>query len=222
MQFIQFGMLGALAALAIPIIIHLMFRQRARPVDLGTLQFLKIVLRDNARRRKVRALAAAGAADGVHGPDRVPVRPAVHARDRAGRGRAPGRRAARPLGQHGPAGCSPADRSGAGRRRGRSWSGPARGRNWRSALFDRTVQPMARPTDLRTDRARADGRGTDYAAAMAWARDLLVRSRKKIKELHILTDLQRSGLDRGESVILPATSRSISATSAARFPRTSP
>ena len=54
MQFIQFGMLGALAALAIPIIIHLMFRQRARPVDLGTLQFLKIVLRDNARRRKLR------------------------------------------------------------------------------------------------------------------------------------------------------------------------
>ena len=54
MQFIQFGMLGALAALAIPIIIHLMFRSRARPIDLGTLQFLKIVLRDNARRRKLR------------------------------------------------------------------------------------------------------------------------------------------------------------------------
>ena len=30
MHFVQFGMLGALAALAIPIIIHLMFRQRAR------------------------------------------------------------------------------------------------------------------------------------------------------------------------------------------------
>ena len=39
---------------------------------------------------------------------------------------------------------------------------------------------------------------------MAWARDLLVRSRKAIKELHILTDLQRSGLDRGEPVSLPA------------------
>ncbi len=54
MQFIQFGMLGALGALAIPIIIHLMFRSRARPVDLGTIQFLKVVLRDNARRRKLR------------------------------------------------------------------------------------------------------------------------------------------------------------------------
>ncbi len=54
MQFVQVGMLGALAALAIPIIIHLMFRSRARPVDLGTLQFLKVVLRDNARRRRLR------------------------------------------------------------------------------------------------------------------------------------------------------------------------
>ena len=54
MQFIQIGMLGALAALAIPIIIHLMFRQRARPIDLGTLQFLKVVLRDNARRRRLK------------------------------------------------------------------------------------------------------------------------------------------------------------------------
>ena len=34
MQFIQIGMLGALGALAIPIIIHLMFRQRARLVEL--------------------------------------------------------------------------------------------------------------------------------------------------------------------------------------------
>src|SRR5258708_3681453 len=54
MQFIQLGMLGALAALAIPVIIHLMFRTQARTVELGTLQFLKIVLRDNARRRRLK------------------------------------------------------------------------------------------------------------------------------------------------------------------------
>src|SRR5580693_4423068 len=54
MHFIQLGMLGALGALAIPIIIHLMFRLRARPIDLGTLQFLKVVLRDNARGRRLK------------------------------------------------------------------------------------------------------------------------------------------------------------------------
>src|SRR4051794_27528212 len=56
MQFIQVGMLGALAALAIPIFIHLLFRHRARVVDLGTLQFLKVVLRHDARRKKIRRL----------------------------------------------------------------------------------------------------------------------------------------------------------------------
>ena len=54
MGFIQLGFLGALAALAIPIIIHLTFRQRSRPVDLGTLQFLRIVLRSNAKRRRLK------------------------------------------------------------------------------------------------------------------------------------------------------------------------
>src|ERR1700678_2865634 len=54
MQFVQFGMLGALAALAIPIIIHLMFRRQARTVELGTLQFLKVVLRENSRKRRLK------------------------------------------------------------------------------------------------------------------------------------------------------------------------
>src|SRR4029450_2624807 len=53
MSFIQIGFLGALAALAIPIIIHLVFRQRAKKVELGTLRFLRVVLEHNARRRRV-------------------------------------------------------------------------------------------------------------------------------------------------------------------------
>ncbi|MEJ7636489.1 MAG: BatA domain-containing protein [Singulisphaera sp.] len=54
MGFVQIGFLGALATLTIPVIIHLMFRTQARTVDLGTLQFLKIVLRDNARKRRLK------------------------------------------------------------------------------------------------------------------------------------------------------------------------
>src|SRR5215211_5526201 len=53
MSFIQTGFLFALGALAIPVIIHLVFRQKARRVDLGTLRFLRIVLEQNARRRRV-------------------------------------------------------------------------------------------------------------------------------------------------------------------------
>src|SRR5438045_808997 len=53
MSFVQIGFLGALAALAIPILIHLVFRQRPKRVDLGTLRFLRVVLEHNARRRRV-------------------------------------------------------------------------------------------------------------------------------------------------------------------------
>ena len=72
MRFIQFGMLG-LGALAIPVIIHLLFRTHPRTVDLGTLQFLRIVLHDNARKRRLKCWCSCASA-GVRGPDRLAVR----------------------------------------------------------------------------------------------------------------------------------------------------
>src|SRR3954453_13081049 len=64
--FIHTGFLLAGLTVAVPIVIHLLFRQRARRVDVGSLHFLKVVLQDNARRRKLRrwlllALRSAGA-----------------------------------------------------------------------------------------------------------------------------------------------------------------
>src|SRR5688572_29554031 len=53
MSLIQIGFLWALGALAIPIIIHLVFRQRPKKVELGTLRFLRVVLEHNARHRRV-------------------------------------------------------------------------------------------------------------------------------------------------------------------------
>ena len=52
--FIHLGFLAAGAAVAVPILIHLLFRQRARRVEIGTIHFLRIVLQDQARRRKIR------------------------------------------------------------------------------------------------------------------------------------------------------------------------
>jgi hypothetical protein len=51
MGFVQASMLAALAAVALPIIAHLIFRRRSRPVDLGTLRFLKVAVRQDTRRR---------------------------------------------------------------------------------------------------------------------------------------------------------------------------
>src|SRR5262249_61691188 len=51
MGFVQASMLTALAAVILPILAHLLFRRRSRPVDLGTLRFLKIAVRRDTRRR---------------------------------------------------------------------------------------------------------------------------------------------------------------------------
>jgi hypothetical protein len=47
-------------------------------------------------------------------------------------------------------------------------------------------------------------RATDYGAAIAWARDICVRSGLPERELHLFTDFQRSGLDWSEVDPLPA------------------
>jgi Aerotolerance regulator N-terminal len=203
MHFIQFGMLGALAALAIPIIIHLMFRQRARTVDLGTLQFLKIVLRDNARRRRLKrwlllALRMASIALIAF----LFARPYMLAIEPA-----PGDRLvvvlldqSASMGLRG--GSRPIDQ---GMAEARAILGRiGQGTQLEAATFDRAVYPLSSPTDLTKSTLEPTARGTNYSAALAWARDLFVRSRKAKKELHILTDLQRSGLDRGEAVRIPA------------------
>jgi hypothetical protein len=54
MGFVQASMLAALVAVVLPILAHLLFRRRARPVDLGTLRFLKLAVRQDTRRRKLK------------------------------------------------------------------------------------------------------------------------------------------------------------------------
>ena len=52
-SFLQASFLTGLAALAVPILIHLFFRLKTKRVELGTIRFLRLVLEENARRRKV-------------------------------------------------------------------------------------------------------------------------------------------------------------------------
>src|SRR5262245_49995321 len=54
MGFVQASMLAALAAVILPILAHLLFRRRFRPVDLGTLRFLKVAVRQDTRRRRLK------------------------------------------------------------------------------------------------------------------------------------------------------------------------
>src|SRR5258705_2925947 len=160
MGFVQLGFLGALGALAIPVIIHLMFRTRARTVDLGTLQFLKIVLRDNARKRRLKrwvllalrlacvaliALVFARpyllATEPVEG-ERIVV---VLVDRSASMGLKGGRR--------------PIDRALAEARAVAARAGT--GTRLEVALFDRAVHPLARPTELGKVPAEPSPAGTD-------------------------------------------------------------
>src|SRR5437667_9147479 len=53
MGFVQTSFLYALAALAIPLIVHFIFRWQTRRVELGTIRFLSEIIRNNARRKRV-------------------------------------------------------------------------------------------------------------------------------------------------------------------------
>ena len=202
MHFVQSGMLGALAALAIPIIIHLMLRRQARPVDLGTLQFLKVVIQANTRKQRIKrfallALRLAGVAliallfarpfllaDEPGGGDHLVV---VLVDRSASMGLSGGPR--------------PIDRARAEVRD--IAAGATTGAKVEIVAFDRAVAPVARLGDL--DQALADPlvAGTDHDAALAWARDRFVRSGAQRKTLHILTDLQKSGLSGGDAAPIP-------------------
>jgi hypothetical protein len=202
MQFAHYGMLSVLAALAIPIVVHLMFRRRARTVELGTLQFLKVVLRDDARKRRLKryALLALRLA-GVALIALLFARPFLLAEE-PGRGDRTVAVLVDRSASMGLAGrARPIDRAKAEARAILARAGS--GSRVEVAAFDRDVAPLAKLADLDAAIAGPPASGTDFDAAMAWARDLAARPGTPLEELHILTDLQRSGLGRGEAARMP-------------------
>ena len=191
--FIHLGFLTAGAAVAVPIVIHLLFRQRARRVEIGTLYFLRVVLRDQARRRRIRrwillALRVAG----------VLLLALLFAR--------PYRKAPETLGSErevvllidrsasmaaGTAGASPFDK--AQRQAGELIRGLPDGSAVRLAYFDADgVDPA--PTAQIDPAIHSGLAGTDYTKALGWARDIMVGSRRSRRQVFLLTDLQKCGL----------------------------
>ena len=211
MGFVQTAFLGAFAALAIPVIVHLMFRMRTRRVDLGTVRFLREVLHKNARRKKVKrivllalrlaciALLASLFArpyfieQGMGSSERlvaVLIDRSASMELRDGRERL--------IDQAVDAAKKIIKESGSNAR-------------IEVAFFDHTVRPVG--ADEGNGRADDVIRGliapeatfcsTDFGAAFSWARDICVKAGRGEKELHVFTDLQRSGLDWSEVEAMP-------------------
>jgi hypothetical protein len=227
MGLVQIGFLGALSALAIPIIIHLVFGWRVRRVDLGTLRFLKIVLRENVRRRRLkRWLLLALRMTCLALLAFLFARPYLAAQHRGG-----GNRLLVIL----------LDRSGSmGSKAGGSRpfelalgeakklvgdcgdeaqveialfahdvhpivGGEGAGRDAEGAPTQRVPGVVATLDKLTADLGpdNTSYAATNYEAALAWAGDVCVQSDRRRKEVYVFTDLQRSGFTATDVLPLP-------------------
>ena len=203
----------ALGALAIPVIVHLIFRWQSRQVELGTIRFLTEILRENARRRQLkRWLLLAMRLACVALLALLFMRPYLLARQAAAKDRflaiVIDQSASMGLGT---AGGRAVDRAVSRARELLRQSG--QNTRWEVALFDHEVYPLsaadAGPNGKQVSIDRLEPpaaiyAATDYGAAMAWARDVCLSARPGRKEVYVLTDLQRSGLDWTSTEAFPA------------------
>jgi aerotolerance regulator-like protein/VWA domain-containing protein len=219
MSFLQIGFLTALGALAIPIVIHLVFRQRPRRADLGTLRFLRIVLAQNARRRRVmRWLLLALRLTCVGLIAFLFARPYLLAARSSGEKRTTvvliDQSATMDVRQEGLRLIERAVASAKEMLQQASSSD-----RFEIALFDHAVHPLTAGGAIEEGKQARDFSvsdllskllapatctgGTDYGGAMEWARDALAKAPSGARRLVIFTDLQRSGLAWTEVDALP-------------------
>ncbi len=210
MQFLQPFFLPALAALSVPILIHLFFRLRTKRVELGTIRFLRVVLEENARRRKVMRwvllglrMAFVALLVGLF------ARPFVTAQAKSGEKQLVvlliDRSATMQLKDDK---ARLIDQAVADAKKLIQESGSAA--RVEIAFFDHAVHPLtdnaATTGDWAAQLAASDAvyGATNYGVAIEWARDVLIKAPDGTKTLHLFTDMQRSGLDWTEVAPLPA------------------
>ena len=213
-HFLQTAFLGGLIAIAIPILIHLFFRLKTKRVELGTIRFLRIVLEENARRRKVMrwlllALRMAFVALLVG----LFARPYFSAAETGG---------AKELlvilidqsatmqlkGERGRL----IEQAVSEAKKLVESAGP--GTKFELAFFDHQVRPLTMTSESenatrdnvleRLQTPKSSFGATNYGSAIAWARDICVKAPAGRKQLHLFTDLQRSGLDWTDVEAMPA------------------
>jgi hypothetical protein len=215
MGFVQAGFLVTLAAIAIPVIIHLAFARPRRRVELGTLRFLQVALtREAGRKRVKRWLLLALRTSALAWLTMLFARPflvdlqhkdadrlAIVLVDRSGsmalestHGRSRDQAAQRVQAILGQCGA---------------------GTEVKLAYFDHVVRPIVAASVGRDESlaaAEMDSYGdgcstTDFGAAMGWARDLCLQSARTRQDIYLLTDLQRCGLGHTPVESLPRDAR---------------
>lgn len=193
MQFIHMGFLAAGAlAMTLPIWIHLLLRQRARPMPIGSVRFLQAVVRRTKRRQRIRRwLLLALRCLAVLLLGLLFARPYLPAAPADGRTREAviliDRSASMLTGDKGD---GPFEAAREFARKHVDALGEQAVIH--IGLFDATgVEPIS-ADDL--DDAQAGYAGSNFAEAFAWAADVLNNSGRADRSLLLLSDLQAAGL----------------------------
>lgn len=198
MNFVQTGFLAAFAALMIPVIVHLLFKRRSRTVQLGTLRFLRAVIEQNSRRKKLkRWLLLVLRLGAIAALVMLFARPYFAEQTKAGDGRhlvlLLDKSATMQL-QH--EGQRLVDTAMAQAQEVLNSAGDDTGVE--VAWFDHSVLPVAESKvaagSISLTAPEQCYGSTNYGAALMWARDRLLASDAAKKELYVFTDLQQSGL----------------------------
>ena len=197
MNLLQPTFLFAASAIAVPIILHLVFRRHTRVVRLGSIRFLDELIRETVRRRKVRQwLLLALRVACLLLLALLFARPFLRAAQESS-----GERLVVVL----------IDQSASMSRRqqgerlidaateqaNRLLAATGQNTNIQAAFFDSTVHPITFASEG-VPRISAPERifgSTSYAAALSWARDWCWKAPTAERVVHLFTDLQRSGLD---------------------------
>jgi hypothetical protein len=192
MNLIHAGFLAAAVAVAIPILIHLLLRPRARQVSIGTLRFLRLAVKETTRRRRVRRwllLAMRMAA--------VLLLALLFARPYLSSFAGPGqdREVIVLVDQSASMTAVFSGRSlfsCAQAAAEKILSDLPQGAKVHLGYFDdRGVSPSP---EARVDANRQPSySGTDFGQALCWARDIFLTSARQQRKVYLLTDLQRTG-----------------------------
>jgi hypothetical protein len=202
MGLIHLGFLAAAAAVAVPVVIHLLLRPRARRVDIGTVRFLRLALRDSTRHRKLRRwLLLALRAAAVVLLALLFARPYLSGAGGEGRDREAilliDRSASMAAVQSGQTLFARAQNAA-----DQVLKGLPEQTAVQLAYFDsHGVAPALEP---RVDSRHLAGyAATGYEQALRWARDRAVASPRRHRTIYLFTDLQRPGQRAAPTESLP-------------------
>ena len=187
--------LAGLLAAAVPVVIHLWLRPRPRRVEIGSVRLLKVAMRQHARRRNVRRwLLLSARVAGVLLLGLLFARPYLRGAPAGGRDREVALVIDRSASLRASAGGTTAFARAQGAAEALLAALPEQTAVHLAYADADGVEPAPEP---RVDRRlRCGFAASDHGKALAWARDLLVVSRRRDRRAVYVTDLQRSGLGR--------------------------